>query len=344
VTTLAAIQRVTTLRRTHARRRLAVSVVLSALLLVAFCVTLMVGRSVVPPLDVVGVLLGQDMGGLNFTVGQLRLPRAVLSIVAGLSFGLGGAAFQTLLRNPLASPDIIGISTSASAAAVLAIVVFGLDGSGVAAFAVVASLAVALFIFAMSFRHGGFGARLILTGIGVAAICQSIIYYVLSKAPVWDAAEALRWLTGSVNGAAWGQITPAAVTLAICGPLLLAYNRNLELMRLGEDTAAALGVRIDRSRIVILVCAVALIAFATAAAGPVAFVAFLSGPIATRLSGQTGSVLVPAALVGALLVLICDFAGQYLLGSRFPVGVVTGALGAPYLIYLIVRSHRVESA
>jgi iron complex transport system permease protein len=333
---------VSSVRRRQSARRNAVTAILAALLVAAFATTLMVGKSFVPPLDVLQVLMGADMGGLNFTVGQLRLPRAVLSVVAGLSFGLGGVAFQTLLRNPLASPDIIGISSSASAAAVVAIVVLGFEGAGVAAFAVTASLAVALFIFLLSFRRGGFGARLILTGIGVAAICQSIIYYVLSRAPVWDAAEATRWLAGSVNGAAWSQITPAAIVLLVCGSLLVSRAGALETMRLGEDTAAALGVRVNLSRILILLAAVALIAFATAAAGPIAFVAFLSGPIATRLAGHSGSMLLPAALTGALLVLVCDFAGQYLFGARYPVGVITGALGAPYLIYLIVVSNRAD--
>ena len=331
-------------RRRQLRRRTTAIILMTALVAVAFAVTLMIGRSLVSPIDVLHVLLGADVGGLNFTVGQLRLPRAVLSLVAGLSFGLGGVAFQTLLRNPLASPDIIGISSSASAAAVFAIVVLSLDGSGVAAFAVTGSLVAAAFIFVLSFRRHGFGARLILTGIGVGAICQSIIYYVLSRAPVWDAAEATRWLAGSVNGAAWSQIVPAALVLMIAGIVLLSQSRALELLRLGEDTAASLGVRVNPTRVLVILAAVALIAFATAAAGPIAFVAFLSGPIASRLVGHHGSMLIPAALTGALLVLVCDFAGQYLLGSRFPVGVVTGAFGAPYLIYLIVASNRAESS
>lgn len=335
---------VTNTRRRLTRRRSAVISLLTASMIAAFATTLMAGRSFVPPLDVLQVLLGADMGGLNFTVGQLRLPRAVLSLVTGLSFGLGGVAFQTLLRNPLASPDIIGISSSASAAAVFAIVVLGLDGAGVATFAVLASLGVALLIFGISFRRGGFGARLILTGIGVGAICQSIVYYILSRAPVWDAAEATRWLAGSVNGAAWGQIMPALIVLLVAGAVLVSRTRDLELLRLGEDMAASLGVRVNLSRVLILLSAVALIAFATAAAGPIAFVAFLAGPIATRLVGHSGSMLLPAALTGALLVLAGDFAGQYLLGARYPVGVITGALGAPYLIYLIVVSNRAEKS
>jgi len=128
--------------------------------------------------------------------------------------------------------------------------------------------------------------------------------------------------------------------MAVLTPALLALSRDLSMMQLGEDTASALGVRVERTRVMVIVAAVCLIAFATAAAGPIAFVAFLSGPIAARLLGPGGSLLVPAGLVGALLVLVADFAGQFAFDVRYPVGVVTGVLGAPYLVYLIVRTHR----
>src|SRR5690606_17414487 len=140
--------------------------------------------------------------------------------------------------------------------------------------------------------------------------------------------------TGSLNGTTWAQVLPALVALAVLGPLLLSRSRSLGALQLGDDTAAALGVRVERTRLIVIVAAVGLIAFGTAAAGPIAFVAFLSGPIAARIVGPRGSLLLPAALVGAALVLIADFCGQYAFGTRFPVGVVTGVLGAPYLIYL----------
>lgn len=128
--------------------------------------------------------------------------------------------------------------------------------------------------------------------------------------------------------------------MAVLTPVLLSLARDLSAMQLGDDTAAALGVRVERTRIAVIVAAVGLIAFATAAAGPIAFVAFLSGPIAARLVGVGGSLLVPSGLVGALMVLVADFAGQFAFDVRYPVGVVTGVLGAPYLVFLIVRTHR----
>jgi iron complex transport system permease protein len=324
-------------RHARQRRRRLVIAALSALLIAAFATTLMLGQSFTPLGDVIRVLLGEDIAGVTFTVGQLRLPRALLSILAGLSFGLGGVAFQIMLRNPLASPDIIGISSGASAAAVFAIVVLQMNGPLVSVFAVVAGLGVALLVYLLSFRNGVAGTRLILVGIGVSAMLESFIAYILSVAPAWTLQEAMRWLTGSVNGAKIAQLLPL---LILFGGLLLSRARDLETLRLGDDAAAALGVRVGRTRIIVIIAAVGMIAFATAVSGPIAFVAFLSGPIAARIVGSNGSLLLPAALVGAALVLIGDYCGQFLLPGRYPVGVVTGALGAPYLIYLIVRVNR----
>ena len=313
---------------------------LSAALILAFLVTLCVGQSVTPPGDVLRVLAGIDVPGASFTVGQLRLPRAVLAVLSGLSFGLGGAAFQVMLRNPLASPDIIGINAGASAAAVFAIVTLSLGGPWIAIMAVVAGLAVAAAIFGLSFGDGISGGRLILVGIGVSAMLDSAIAFLLAQAPAWDLQQAMRWLTGSLNGATLDQALWPALALATCGSLLIGQRRGLEMLRLGDDTAAALGTDVARTRLIVILTAVGIIAVATAITGPIAFVAFLSGPIAARIVGPRGSVLIPAALVGALLVLAGDFAGQFLLPGRYPVGVVTGAIGAPYLIFLIIRANK----
>lgn len=334
------VDSIVTNRRRRARRRRRVLGLLLTLVAATFVLTLLLGQSFTPPQDILRMLMGEDVPGVAFTVGQLRLPRAILAILAGLSFGLGGVAFQIMLRNPLASPDIIGISWGASAAAVFAIVVLGFSGPIVSILAVSAGLGVALLVYALSFRNGVAGTRLILVGIGVSAMLESVIAYILSTAPAWTLQEALRWLTGSVNGAQLGQALPLLMALAVFGGLLLSRARDLEALRLGDDTAAALGVRVGRTRVLIIIAAVGIIASATAISGPIAFVAFLSGPIAARIVGNNGSLLLPAALTGAALVLVGDYCGQFLLPSRYPVGVVTGALGAPYLIFLIVRVNR----
>lgn len=323
------------------RRRRIVIAVLTVLAVASFAVTLMVGKTFYPPSDVLRVVLGENVPGASFTVGRLRLPRAVLAVVAGTCFGLGGITFQTMLRNPLASPDIIGISSGASAAAAFAIISLSLGGSQVSVFfAIAVGLGVAVLIYVLSFRDGVAGTRLILIGIGIAAMLDSVTAYLLSTAAAWDLQETMRWLTGSLNGANWGSTVPVLLALVVLGPVLLSQSRNLSTIQLGDDAAQALGVRVERTRILTIIAAVGLIAFATAAAGPIAFVAFLSGPIAARIVGPGTSLLIPSALVGALLVLVADFCGQYAFGTRYPVGVVTGALGAPYLVYLIIRSNR----
>ncbi|MEE2037474.1 iron chelate uptake ABC transporter family permease subunit [Nocardiopsis sp. CT-R113] len=334
------VEAVTRGRIRRTARRGTVIAVLAVLIVAVFATSLMVGRTFYPPADVIAVILGEQVPGASFTVGTLRLPRAVLAVAAGLCFGIGGVTFQTMLRNPLASPDIIGISSGAGAAAAFAIVMLSLGRTGVSVVAITAGLAVAMLVYALAFRGGVAGTRLILIGIGIAAMLDSLTSYVLSQAAEWDLQEAMRWLTGSLNGSTWTETVPVLLALVVLAPLLLSQSRNLSAMQLGDDTASALGVRVERTRVIVIVAAVGLIAFATAASGPIAFVAFLSGPIAARIVGPGGSLLVPSALVGALLVLVADLAGQYAFGTRFPVGVVTGVLGAPYLVYLIVRTNR----
>lgn len=326
--------------RSRRRSRTTVLVVLGILTLLVFAATLMVGRSFYGPLEVIRVIGGESVPGASFTVGELRLPRASMAVLAGFAFGIAGTTFQTLLRNPLASPDIIGISSGASLAAVFGIIVLSLDETAVSLLALLGALATAAAIYLLSHRGGFAGARLILIGIGVAAMLDSAITYVLSRAAAWDLQTAMRWLTGSLNGATWAGVLPLAVAAAVLVPLLLSQSRGLGMLRLGDDSAASLGVSVPRTRVLLILSAVALLAFATAATGPIAFVAFMAGPIAARIVGSGGSLLLPAGFVGALLVLVADLIGQFAFDNRYPVGVITGALGAPYLVFLLIRINR----
>lgn len=336
----AAIRSVIVGRRRRVRHRLVVTVTLAVLVLLAFVVTLMVGQTFYPPDEVLRVILGETVPGASFTVGELRLPRALLAVLAGFSFGIAGVTFQTMLRNPLASPDIIGISVGASAAAVFGILVLSLNETMVSVLAVAGGLLTALTIYLLSNRGGFAGTRLILIGIGVAAMLQSAIAYLLSRAPAWDLQAAMRWITGSLNSASWQTVLPLAVACALLAPLLLAQGRGLDALRLGDDTAAALGVRVTATRVTAIVAAVLLISFATAATGPIAFVAFMAGPIAARLVGPGSSLLLPSGFIGALLVLVADLVGQFVFDTRYPVGVITGVLGAPYLLALLISTNR----
>ncbi|WP_138465675.1 iron chelate uptake ABC transporter family permease subunit [Poseidonocella sp. HB161398] len=328
------------LRRARTRHRARASAALALAILAVAALTLSIGHTVTPPLDLLRALAGAEVPGTSFALHQLRLPRAVLSLLSGAAFGLGGAVFQTMLRNQLASPDIVGITSGAGAAAVAGIVLFSLSGAAVSLLAVGGGLGVALLIYLLAWRDGVAGTRLILVGIGMSAMLQSATLYILSKAPSWTLQEATRWLAGSVNGAQLGQALPLLAALAVFGTAIFLAARDLEALRLGDDMAAALGVRLGRVRLMAVLAATGLVAVATAMAGPVAFVAFLSGPVASRLLGPGRAPFAAAALTGALLVLAADFTGQVLLPSRYPVGVVTGLLGAPYLVYLVIRQNR----
>ena len=327
-------------RAARSRRRLLLTTALGVAVLVVLAVSLMIGNTLYGLDEVVRVILGQRVPGASFTVGELRLPRASMGVLAGFAFGLAGASFQTMLRNPLASPDILGITWGASAAAVFGIVILGVGDTAVSFLALVGAIGTALAIYLFANRRGFAGARLILIGIGVAALMQSAVSYVLSRASNWELSTAMQWLAGSLNGATWDAVRPLATASVALIPLVLLSSRGLAALRLGDDTAASLGVRVTATRILLIVAAVALLAFATAASGPIAFVAFMAGPIAARIVGTGGSLLVPAGLIGALLVLSADLAGQFAFGARYPVGVVTGALGAPFLIYLLARTAR----
>ena len=338
--TVTATVQITRIRQQTRTRRALLTTLLTLMVVGVFCGSLMWGEISYSPTQVWQVLRGEQVAGASYAVGVLRLPRAVMGLVAGLGFGAAGVIFQTLLRNHLASPDIIGISSGASAAGVMCIVFLGLGQTMVSVISLVAALGVALLIYLVSYRGGFSGMRLILTGIGVAAMLNSLVTYSLSKADTWDLPTATRWLTGSLNGATWERVLPLVVTVLILLPVLIFLQRPIAIMRLGDPTAIGLGVNVTVTRITVIIAAVALIAVATAACGPIAFVAFVSGPLAIRLLGPGASLVWPSALIGALIVLTSDLAGQYLLGTRYPVGVITGALGAPFLIYMLIRSNR----
>lgn len=327
-------------RRHRARRRRLATLAIAVMVFGLFALSLMVGERFYPPSQVIAVILGEQVPGAGFTVGELRLPRACLAILAGAALGIAGVTFQIMLHNALASPDIIGISAGASAAAVLSIVVLHLDSRLTSLFAVFSALATAALIASLSWRDGIAGTRLILIGIGVAAMLDAMVGYLILKAATWDLQTAMRWLTGSVNGATWEGTVPLLLAVTVLAPVLLWQLHNLQQLQLGDDAARALGVPVQRARLVTILAAVGLVAFATAAAGPIAFVAFLAGPIAARVVGRSGSLLIPSALIGAALVLGADFLGQNAFGSRYPVGVITCALGAPYLVYLLIRTNR----
>ena len=338
--------------------RLHRTVILAAAVVVLFFVSVLLGSYTVTIPDFFTIVVnhltgGARIPGASFIVMENKLPRAVLGTMTGIAFGLAGALFQTMLRNPLASPDVIGISSGASAAAVVSIVVFGASGAAVSGAAWGGALAVAALIYAISSgavrgagRGNAAGSRLILAGIGIAAALQAVVSFLMTRTDIRTAADVLVWLNGSLNSANWDRAGVLFLALAVLVPAVVLIAGPLRILELGDDTAAGLGVRVNAARLALVVIAVSLAAVATAAAGPVSFVAFLAGPIARRFAGKAS--LPASALVGALIVLAADFfaanlAPLLLEGTVLPVGVVTGALGAPFLLWLLVTANRKDA-
>ena len=305
-----------------------------------FFVDVLLGSYTVTIPDFVRILGGADIPAASFIVMDNKLPRAVVAVLVGIGFGASGSIFQTMLRNPLASPDVVGVTAGASAAAVLAIV-FGVNGAAVTWSALAGAVAVALGIAVLARRGGVSGTRLILVGIGIAAMLQAVTSFLLTRTDLHTAGDALVWLNGSLNNSTWGRAGTVAVALVVLLPLTAVAARSLHTLELGDDAAAGLGVRVQRARFGLLMVGVALAAVATAAAGPVAFVPLLAGAIGRRLLGGRSS-LSAAALVGVLIMLVGEYAAANLVpDTPLPVGVVTGALGAPVLLLLILGSTRV---
>ncbi len=325
-------------------RLITVTMLLAALALLLASLMLLLGNTIYSPTTMIRVILGEQIKGASFAINTLRLPRMLTGLFVGIAFGIAGSTFQTLLHNPLASPDIIGVTSGSSVAAVVCILLFKISGSIVSVAAVISGLMVAALIYILS-KGGSFsGGRLILIGIGVQAMLNAVISFILLKANQYDVPGALRWLSGSLNGMQMKNVPGLFVVVVIFGSVIIMLGRHLKILELGEQSAITLGLNADRIRLLLILCSVFLIAFATAVTGPIAFVAFLAGPIAGRLAGKGGSYVIPAGLVGAVLVLGADIIGQFAFDIRFPVGIITGILGAPYLLYLLIRINRTGGA
>ena len=319
------------------RRYILTTGILLLLTLSLAAVMMLYGNTIYSPETVLRVLSGTDAGGAAFTIRTLRFPRMLTAILCGMAFGLSGNTFQQLLGNPLASPDIIGVTSGASVAAVFGILILKLDYGIVAVMAVFSGLLVSALIYLRSHKNGFSNTRLILTGIGMQAFLNSIISWMLLKASEYDVASALRWLSGSLNGVKMDTVPALAAVVFTAGLGILLLSRHLLILQLGEAHAVTLGIPVSITRLLLILLALVLTAFAASVTGPIASVAFLSGPIAARISGRGRSSMLAASLTGSILILISDLVGQFTLPSRYPVGVITGILGAPYLLFLLLR-------
>ncbi|MGH3862141.1 FecCD family ABC transporter permease [Actinokineospora sp.] len=309
-----------------------------------FAVELSFGDYPIPLPDVVQALFGVGDRATLFVIEELRLPRALVGLLAGCAFGVSGALFQTLTRNPLASPDMIGLSAGSATAVVAGIVLGFGSGLGTQALGLLGGIATAVLIYGLAWKGGTTGYRIVLVGIGVSWMCTSLTSYLLVKADMWQAQQVLRWIIGSLNGADWVHVTPLAWATVTLGIAVLLLSRWLRLLQLGTDVATALGVPVRFAQPALIVTAAALVSFATAATGPIVFVALTAPQIAQRLTGSAWPPLVASGLTGSFLVLGSDLIAQRVIpGTLLPIGVVTGALGGLFLLWLLTRANRVGS-
>ena len=326
-------------------RTLAVS--LGLLVAVAAAVALtVVGVGVRLPLaDIVAILNGGGRRSDRFILLDLRLPRLCLGLLAGAALAVSGAVFQSLSRNPLGSPDIVGFTTGSASGAVLAILVLHAGPGGAAGGAILGGVLTALIVYGLAALGGGAIGRVVLVGIGISAMLVALNSYLISRARLDAAQAAAVWLVGTLNGRTWQYVQLLGLGLVVLLPPLLLLSGRLRMLEMGDDSAQSLGVRVGRSRLLLVVLAVAVCAVATAATGPVAFVALAAPQITRRLTGAPGLQLLPSALTGALLMVLSDFVAQRLLApAQLPVGVVTGAVGGAYLAWLLSLQWRKGTA
>lgn len=293
----------------------------------------------IPFMDVVRAIFGRGGEDQLFIVRTLRLPRVICAMLIGAALAVAGAVFQGLVRNPLVSPDIIGIDTGASLVAVFWIV-FGLSASLLPLAAFLGALLAAFLVYTLSWKNGISPNRLILVGIGVGAAISAMTTLITVRFPIEKVRPALVWTMGSIYGSNWRDVKVLLGFLAICLPLAIALMWYLRTLQLGDDVAKGLGLPVERLRLSLIVVGCALAAVAVAVAGPIGFVALMVPHMARMLAGSlSSSVLILTALMGSFFLLAADTIAQHFLPVSLPVGVVTAAVGAPYFLYLLYRSN-----
>ncbi|MBE1592430.1 FecCD family ABC transporter permease [Nonomuraea angiospora] len=319
------------------------ALLVGALLVVVACAVtvaaISTGEFTVPVPDIVSALFGQGTPVAELIVNKLRAPRVVTGLLVGAAFGLSGAIFQSLTRNPLGSPDFIGFTAGASTGGIVAVVAGG-SAMAIAGGALAGCVVTAALVYALAFRGGVQGYRLVLVGIGANALLLAVNSYLLTKANINDAATAGAWLTGSLSGRGWDHAVPVAVALAVLLPVCAFVARPMRMIEMGDDAAKAMGIRVEVVRAVAITAGVLLAGVATAAAGPVVFVALAAPQLARRLTRSAGVTMGASALMGAVLLTVADLAAQRVLApTQLPVGVLTAAIGGTYLA-LLLRKDR----
>lgn len=316
------------------------ALVLCALLLTLVVAALFLGDQKLPPADVFGALVAPSKASLvtEMIVLDLRLPRALMAVVVGATLAVAGAISQSVMRNPLAEPGLLGINSGAALAALI-VLVHRPQTSVVwlpwAAFG--GALAMSGTIYALSWRGGASSARLILIGIGLSALAGAAASFISAFGDVTAVQRAMVWLAGSLADSRWVRVQTTVIWLAVPLALVLLTARELDLAGFGDDTGRGLGQRVELTRAAMLLACTVLTGAAVAAAGLIGFVGLVAPHLARRFSGPRHGRLLPlSALIGAALVLAADILGRVVIApAELPVGIVTALIGAPFFGYLL---------
>lgn len=326
----------------HASRRAVLVVVaLLALTIAGVLLSIATGTYSLSPTEVVAGLTGTGDPGTVLVVREWRLPRALLAALFGVALGMSGAIFQSLTRNPLGSPDIIGFASGSYTGALVVMLVTGGGYFAIASGALAGGIITAFIVFALAYRRGVQGFRLIIVGIGVSAMLAALNTFLMLKSTESEQLTAAVWGSGSLNGLTVATLGPAMIVFAVLLVPALLLSPALRVLELGDDAAGSLGSRPNAVRLAAIVTGVALVALVTASAGPVAFIALVAPQIARRLTRSAGVGVVAAGATGALLLVVSDFIGQRLFAPmQLPVGIITVSVGGLYFVWLLIRETR----
>ncbi|MFD7325300.1 FecCD family ABC transporter permease [Streptomyces sp. NPDC059875] len=326
-------------------RTVAVTALLLVSLVVVMGITLTTGDFPLTVGEVLSALTGNDSGAADFVVNTLRMPRILTAVFVGAALAVSGAILQSLTRNSLGSPDVIGFTNGSAVGALFVIIVLHGSMTRIALGALIGGLATALVIHLLMIGRGLQGFRLVVIGIGVSSLLLAANSYLITRATFQEAQEAQAWLIGSLGNRLWMHANAIGLAVAVLLPPALLLSRRLAMVEMGDITAMALGVDVTRTRTVLLVISVALAAFATAVTGPIWFIALAAPQVVRRLTGSSGPALLPSALMGALLLALSDLVVQRVFApALLPVGTATGAIGGLYLIWLLITESRKSRA
>jgi iron complex transport system permease protein len=325
------------------KRFLVVFFIMLLVTVLVFILSLSAGSSWISPVVVVSHLIGLGSGEHDFVIDTLRLPRVLLAFLVGMALGVSGLLLQAIVRNPLAAPDIIGVTGGAAVGAIAFLVLFSgtLSLKWIPVAAIIGASIVSVLVYVLSWKKGVTPIRLILIGIGIAAAAKALVMMLLILTDIGVASKAYVWLTGSVYGASWSNVQ--AMLPWVFGFLFLAFvlSRVMNVKELGDDVSAGLGVNVQLYRFLLLFVSVALAGSAVAFAGGISFVGLIAPHIARKIIGRSYGGLIPiTALIGGLLVMIADLlARTAFLPLDVPAGVFTAGIGAPFFIYLLYKKR-----